>query len=115
MKTLEECLAEVQRADAENAKLAQRLVKAKQRLHLMDQLEQEVERLRRENGSLHETSLRLQARVLELEKHVNLPGSQQLEEERSARLAVEREYTKLLDYYNELLVYVRESEHDEGN
>jgi hypothetical protein len=116
-KTLLECLEEVRKLDFRNAELERQVKKNENQVR---QLTEEVETLKlqlQEKQTLEETNLRLQARVLALERTKtvgSLPDHDRynIEEERQAFTDLQKQYTILEGYYNELLQYVKESEGD---
>jgi len=112
--TLTACLDEVRKLDFRNAELERNLKKAEMQVEQLTQSLSKAEADLAEKNALEDANLRLQARLLSLERTASGGANsnlvETLEAERQLYKNLEGQYKILETYYNELLRYVRESE-----
>ena len=113
LQTLNACLEEVRKVDFRNAELERSLKKAEARVVELSTELDTTKRALTAKVAVEETNLKLQAKLLSLERSKFGDGEisrEILEQERQAFAELQKQYTILDSYYNELLVYVQESE-----
>jgi hypothetical protein len=111
-KILAECLEEVRKIDFHNSELDRQLRKSEQHGRLLADEIGELKQQLEEKRLVEESNLRLQARVLALERS-KAHGPDTEKDDRKALAELQKQYSVLEGYYNELLLYVKELQKDE--
>lgn len=108
--TLQACHEEVNKLDEYNARLLEKLTLAEETIENLSSCRIRENILEEENQELQASNLKLQAMVLSLEKSIKNKQDLELEleKEKQAYSELEKKYEILTEYYNELLLYLRE-------
>lgn len=99
-QTLAKCVEEVSRVEHVNARLQNELFRQQEQIRLLQIEVAKQHRVAEESALVHQTNLKLQAKVLVLEKTC---GNQEF-----VLVDMQKKYSVLEGYYNELLEFVEQ-------
>lgn len=101
-QTLMQCLQEVKTVEHINSTLQNRIFQQDEHIRYLQRELAKLDEIKQENSQVHAVNLKLQAKVLLLEKS---NGNQEL-----VLNDLQRKYTVLEGYYNELLEFVEQEQ-----